>query len=257
MPNWCDNTVTITGTQEKIAEIRSAVSRYLDECYGESDTITGKGFLTYCLPEPDYTKVPVKETYPKEGETNEAAIRTDSWWDWRVQNWGTKWEVEAQIVNADDDLQLIRLIFNSAWSPPVKAYAALFKQEGITSVSALYYEPSMDFAGSFEDGVEELILLSALTLSDIESKDVVGELEASFDIYNDIMLSNPLQLHPEYEGVLKGLGISDCREMDSENVEAIYQILKGKDIQQGSIEVKEGKFGSPDRFMFDNTEYSL
>ena len=257
MPNWCDNTVTITGTQEKIAEIRSAVSRYLDECYGESDTITGKGFLTYCLPEPDYTKVPVKEAYPKEGETNEAAIRTDSWWDWRVQNWGTKWEVEAQMIgaslpNGDEDPQLIRLIFNSAWSPPLEAYTALSKQDGIHCVAALYYEPAMDFAGRYQDGDIEQVVLSDLTRSDLESDDVAIDLNEVFNVYEDIMSCNPLQLHPEYASVLKGLDIDDCWDIGYGDIETIYQALKEeKDIPVGSI-----KLGTH-LFTFKDFEYEL
>tara|TARA_R110001606_G_scaffold45770_6_gene118409 strand:- start:1049 stop:1813 length:765 start_codon:yes stop_codon:yes gene_type:complete len=253
MPNWCQNTVTIAGSQEKITEIKKLVAEYNSDA--SKTSVESKGFLSYCKPEPDYTTVPVKKTYPKEGETDEPTVRTNSWWDFRLQNWGTKWEVEARVINSDD--QEIILGFESAWSPPIEAYNNLLNQEGIISVSALYYEPSMDFAGRYKDGEEDLIQISLLSLPDIESDDTVIELDDAFNLYQDIMRCRPLQLHPEYKQVLLGLGVDDCWDIDYEDVKAIYQALKGEDISAKSIGIKENKFGHPESFTFKNKEYYL
>jgi hypothetical protein len=266
MPNWCDNTVTITGTQEKIAEIEKAVDAYDEKC-----TQGGVGFLAYCLPEPDYETTAVAATYPQvianyasseeekqKALENKPTIRKDSWWDWRVQNWGTKWEVDAERIPLPLENALsITLCFSSAWSPPLEAYSALLSQEGITSISALYYEPSMDFAGKYKDGEVDRIQISLLSRSVFGSDDTVGELAEAFEIYRDIMQSNPLQLHPEYEAALKGLGMDDCWEIDPEDLETIHQTLKGKDILPDSVKLVSKDVSWPTHFIFDNMEYSL
>ena len=260
MPNWCANAVTIKGTEEKIAEIKKVVTDYHAEYYDKSgNNPTVKGLLAYCISEPDYDVVPVKETYPKDGEANKATIRKNSWWDWRVQNWGTKWEVAAHIV--DDSEKEIVLRFDSAWAPPLEAYSELLKREGITSILAFYYEQAMDFAGKYKDGELEQIQISNLTHADFKHDDTVRELDWEFNVYDDIMSSNPVQIRPEYEPILKGLGMDDFWDIDHEDVELIYQTLKGKDILEGAIELIYREQATdknwPTHFTFDNKEYSL
>jgi hypothetical protein len=43
--------------------------------------------------------------------------------------------------------------FDSAWSPPIAMYEFLYSEDW--SVSAMYHEPGMGFAGRFEDGYDE------------------------------------------------------------------------------------------------------
>lgn len=73
-----------------------------------------------------------------------------NWYDWRIANWGTKWDIEAEIEEGDG---YITLSFDSAWSPPLEAYSAL--NEMGFAIKAYYYEPGMNFAGIWEDGVDE------------------------------------------------------------------------------------------------------
>jgi hypothetical protein len=57
---------------------------------------------------------------------NTKKISIRKWWDWRVQNWGTKWNIEA----LDEDRITVKdntVIFDceTAWSPPLEAFAEL------------------------------------------------------------------------------------------------------------------------------------
>lgn len=280
MPNWCDNNLTIYGSKEKLQEIRDVIQEYADwvndghpkDCKGKYPKRDGTpmGFLYYCKPEPDYNVTPVAKTYPEIGakyaETeeereellkNEPTIRNDSWWDWRIQNWGTKWEITFDWVDEDGDDEVITLSFPSAWSPPVEAYKALLNHEGITGVDATYYEMGCSFAGKFENGEDTCLDTTALTKEDFEKNETIWELDDCFNIESDIMQNNPTQLRPELQPVLDGLGIENCWHVDWKIVVKIYDILKEKTITPESITVKRDDNNCPTHFVFQDKEYKL
>jgi hypothetical protein len=75
------------------------------------------------------------------------------WYDYCVNEWGTKWDVggkEDQYTQLSDE-QVI-LYFDSAWSPPIKAYRQM--EELGFRIDAMYYESGMRFCGiySSDDG---------------------------------------------------------------------------------------------------------
>lgn len=93
MPNWCENILNVSHTTPEFVEFMA----------------TGLDFDKI---------VPCPFNKPEEGE--EA-------YDWMVENWGTKWNVEE-----DPDLNFnneTAIFFRTAWSPPIpviKALAAMF-----------------------------------------------------------------------------------------------------------------------------------
>ena len=281
MPNWCDNNLKIHGTKEKIEEIKKVIEEHSKwggeghpkeyKCKYPKLDGTPMGFLHYCKPEPDYTTTPVAKTYPEIGAKyakteaerekrleNKPTIRDDSWWDWRIQNWGTKWEITFDWVGEDGDEEVILLSFQSAWAPPIDAYKALFTHEGITGIEATYYEPGCTFAGRFIDGKNTCFDTSSLTKDDFEKNETIWELDDCFELKRDIMQCNPLQLHPELEPILRGLEIEDCWEVDSTHVLKIYETLKDKTITPGSVQiVSEEGTNWPTHFTFNSEEYEL
>ena len=160
MPNWCDNTLIVSHEDAKM----------IDKL--EQGWKTGKFFQTI-FPEPDYTITPVKKTFPEyalshaktdeeKAKILEPTISESNWWDWRVQNWGTKWEIETTWTNENGEVMpytinrnsnSISVSFASAWSPPIGIYDKLV-DDGY-SVSAMYYEGGMGFYGAYEDGIDE------------------------------------------------------------------------------------------------------
>ena len=75
----------------------------------------------------------------------------DNWYDWRVSNWGTKWElceffgIDLQDPE-DSDEATISFSCQSAWSPPLGALE-YFDMNTECSVKCSYYEGGMDFMG--------------------------------------------------------------------------------------------------------------
>jgi hypothetical protein len=149
MPNWCDNNLYISHPDPKMME--KAIDAWN----------SGK-FLATLVPEPDYNKVKVKHTFPMNmatGKEKPEFVEPDqAWWDWRVQNWGTKWDVGYQEGEYGDKAQLDKegamfVYFNSAWSPPTDAYAKLMDMG--YSIKAYYYEGGCAFCGIWQDGEED------------------------------------------------------------------------------------------------------
>lgn len=129
MPNWCENVATFTGPREKLDELVEAAGN--------------NALLNAIRPMPeDVFRGPVgSEEREKYGDRN--------WYDWSIAHWGTKWDVSDCSV-ADDD-QSVTFYFQSAWSPPIEAYA--YAEEQGLGVKAMYCEPGCNFLGRYdEDG---------------------------------------------------------------------------------------------------------
>lgn len=59
-----------------------------------------------------------------EAEARAAGIR--SWYDWNVENWGTKWDachVDVDFTNLDEGTLVYR--FDTAWTPPIPVVQAM------------------------------------------------------------------------------------------------------------------------------------
>ena len=70
---------------------------------------------------------------------------TDNWYDWKVQKWGTKWDVEAELI--DEDKNHLEYQFDSAWSPPTAWLAKVSKDYPLLQFILKYEEEGMGFMG--------------------------------------------------------------------------------------------------------------
>ena len=131
MPNWCNNSFAITGNIESIKDLWDSAQTANEGTFG---------LLSAIMPEP---------------EDNE------EWYSWRVENWGTKWDVSLdglEYTDNGDGTANISGWFDSAWAPPIGAYEQLAADFDSCVIEASYFEPGMDFAGfwSSENGEEHL-----------------------------------------------------------------------------------------------------
>lgn len=88
----------------------------------------------------------------------------EGWWDFAVSNWGTKWDIGADIGSDHEErygLKATRVgnqvstTFDSAWTPPIGLYDTLVELG--YKVEATYFEPGMCFCGIYEDGEDNYI----------------------------------------------------------------------------------------------------
>ena len=144
MPNWCSNQATIHGTKEQILELAGAYER--------------GGVIENYLPTP---RDPETDMMIGEGDTFQ---NKNSWYYWRIRNWGTKWDFGKTEYTADEECDwqvdeegygLVHLRFETAWSPPAGLYEALDKLD--MTVEAYYWEPGCAFCGQWSNPVEGII----------------------------------------------------------------------------------------------------
>jgi hypothetical protein len=165
MPNWCSNHITVRGNQKEIQEIATAMQdgRFLDSVIPVPEDLKRDGSATSGGPNADlYDQIRAENT-EKHGYSN--------WYDFCVDRWGTKWEVDCQDVQIEDDGQTVSCAFDSAWSPPTGVAEALVSK-GL-SVTLYYYESGMGFVGKFEDGYDDCYELGGETSQTV--RDVIGD----------------------------------------------------------------------------------
>ncbi len=179
MPNWCNNTLTLT--HEDPAVIARAKAAFAD----------GK-FLQEFIPCPQ-DLIDTVSGFVGEGqealEAKQAANREKygyaTWYDFCVNEWGTKWDVgggdynEPQQETPND----LTVSFDSAWAPPV---AAMDKLEGLGfTVRLYYYEPGMAFAGVYEDGSDDYYEYGDMTSEEI-ADELPNDLDEMFGISESV-----------------------------------------------------------------------
>ena len=141
MPNWCSNTITIQGSTETIKTLWDEANE------------KGSGLLNAMKPMPKELE---GTTSPAPDDGSQPAVDGyDNWYDWCVNNWGTKWDVDTEgleYTDNGDGTAAITGWFDSAWAPPIDAYNAFLDDMDGCSIEATYHEPGMDFVGEYVDG---------------------------------------------------------------------------------------------------------
>lgn len=55
-------------------------------------------------------------------------IGFESWYDWSISNWGTKWNAKETYINMQDkEWGSIEIEFDTAWSPPYQIFAKMLE----------------------------------------------------------------------------------------------------------------------------------
>ena len=160
MPNYCNNNIRITGPNSVIDKIEKIVSK---------KTGDDNGLLNYFYPMPKALEGTQSPADPKlkKNKVLEKKYGFNCWYDWRVENWSTKWDVteiygEASRTHIGDDESEISFGFDSAWSPPIGAYQYWIAENSNCSIRATYYEPGCDFMGIWDNGEDTCYEVSTI-----------------------------------------------------------------------------------------------
>ena len=67
------------------------------------------------------------------------------WYDWHINNWGTKWDLTAELLCSDEGY--LQYCFDSAWSPPIEFLKEVSKKYTRLEFRLRYDEPGVGFMG--------------------------------------------------------------------------------------------------------------
>lgn len=199
MPNWCNNTLEITHPDIKM--MRRFVKgwnrgRVLNEFIPVPPELSDGSMSWERILK--MKKEKRNDDYAREldkyrEELNKKYFGYAGWYEFCVQEWGTKWDIGAcsdygDYLTPDSARKPITVRFDSAWSPPISAYEKLADMG--FQVRAYYFEGGMMFCGKWEDGDDQYYEIETC-----KSEWVKENIPADIDDY---------------------MGISDCMELDEE-----------------------------------------
>ena len=123
MPNHCQNKLTL----QDGGDILNVLNPYLTEATDN--------FYRF-----DFQKIIPMDKKLLEGE---------EWYDWRVENWGTKWDGYDGRISDDGSV----FTFDTAWAPPLPIIKKLAEITG-EKFTLEYIELGMFFCGRYKAGQE-------------------------------------------------------------------------------------------------------
>jgi len=139
MPNWCDNTISISGNPVSIKNLKEFVGRPVVQD-GEE------------IKEPIYSLANIMPSTPDSppllGEMSKSTGHED-WYHNNINSWGTKWDVCGNVYmsNYKEGDESIGYSFDSAWSPPTPTTERLSEIFPELTIEHKYYESGCDFWG--------------------------------------------------------------------------------------------------------------
>lgn len=205
MPNWCNNSITISGPKDKITKLYN-------------DAVAENGLLQVMYPMPKELEDTTSPT-PKEGEPQPLVDGYDNWYDWRVNNWATKWDVDVENLELSEDGTNISGWFDSAWSPPTGAYDEFLARNEDCSIKALYYEGGMDFGGEYLDGSDTCLTMSDYNADQMEdeSEGLIYELNEHFNFSEAVREYEEEQANQDaqkiHDFVVEGKAVNGKKEL--------------------------------------------
>jgi hypothetical protein len=133
MPNWCYNRLSVTGDRESLVKLTEAITRKHDSSLAETtmsvEQVDYDLTVLFPVPEPLAIRAVIFNTDSTDPEhiallaqyaENKAKFGVTNWYDWCVDNWGTKWSPRIQeweIIDHSDGSGGIYAYYETAWSP--------------------------------------------------------------------------------------------------------------------------------------------
>ena len=172
MPNWCNNVIEVSHIdRSKMEALVAAVNDH--------------NFFKHVIPIPEGLDIVAGRVGADDNaeqialeaqeKLNEERHGYKNWYDFCVNEWGTKWDTDAyDTVILPEDSNKVTFGFDTAWGPATGVYDALMDQG--FAVRAYYYEPGMCFCGVYDENGDDYY-----DLSEMSSAQVAEEIPAALD----------------------------------------------------------------------------
>ena len=218
MPNWCENTLKISGELNKLENFYLENRNYDNEKYEELDF-----FKSVPRPE-DILEVDLS--------LQDRYSNPNNWYDWNINNLGTKWNVSDAYYTKNENENEIIYEFDTAWSPPTSWLEKTANKYPNLIFKLKYCEQSMGFAG-------EIVLHGSVIVKHEtwdpnekwdyyeENKDVIDELIIN---YYNLKMINYIELNEnEKENLINDILGDLYEEGHSLNCDIIKYFIENSD----------------------------
>ena len=172
MPNWCQNTLSVSGNQKDIEKFKRAARGYhagYKDSFYDIDTRQwpahddvrvkahvkdpaplGKTLYDFCMnalfPVPlDYRRFPFDCGQARKIGDIVGEKRENGGYSWQSHNWGCKWDVNGELL--EDHGTFLQYQFDSPWAPPIPFFEKIAPEFPNLTFELEYYEPGMAYAG--------------------------------------------------------------------------------------------------------------
>ena len=165
MPNWCNNYLVLEHEDPAMierAKTAFADGRLLDEFVPvpkDLHIVAGRVGA-----DDNAEQIKLEEDTARNLATHGYA----NWYDYCVNEWGTKWDVGGEGDQASQDSPTdLRMNFDSAWAPPIAAMEK-FQDLGF-KVKLIYWESGMCFCGMFDENGDDYMDYSDMTADEVDA----------------------------------------------------------------------------------------
>jgi hypothetical protein len=156
MPNYCYNSLYVSGNKEILADF---VSKTLvpqdmssEDKYSEDHRFTFN--ILHPTPkalEADFAPLPkleneTDEEYKERLAENVRLYGAEDWYRWHIDNWGTKWDCSSSYVSKLDENNL-DVKFHTAWSPPIEWFEKVIPMYPKLNFCLLFDEEAYQYCG--------------------------------------------------------------------------------------------------------------
>tara|TARA_R110000824_G_scaffold399220_1_gene604328 strand:+ start:132 stop:854 length:723 start_codon:yes stop_codon:yes gene_type:complete len=114
MPNWCWNNLSVSGNEIQLRKFveKSTIDIEKNDEFSFNGTcpmpntlnITSGSHLSFIEKIKRYINIKL--------------YKHKDWYDWRLSNWGTKWDAAESYIN-NNDINYFSVSFETAWGPPI------------------------------------------------------------------------------------------------------------------------------------------
>jgi hypothetical protein len=164
MPNWSQNSIIITGDKETLELLKE-----------------NNFSFPFIRPQPDWQNIP-NEKSELPSQPDEHGFRhfpdgthDDRWYNWRLDNWGTKWNLADASIGVDGDALVVDCL--TAWSPPEELLRYATERFPSLSIEINFDEGGVGFYGQSRFDHGERVFEFNGEISDLY--DFVGETDLS------------------------------------------------------------------------------
>jgi len=145
IPNWCYNTLDVSGSKEDLEEFKRKVS-------SKNQKLDFRKIIPYDRNQRKQSKIEWKQYLEQNKENkNDFYNSFEQYWfnhggyEWCINNWGTKWK--ACSTTLDKSKNMLKYSFDTAWAPPIPVINEIIRRFPKLVFYLFYEELGMMFQG--------------------------------------------------------------------------------------------------------------